>query len=619
ALYRYGKVVRFNRACKRQNASVVTLFQQRAKREPQKVCFYFEDTTWTFADAEEYSNRVAQVFLAVGYTRGDVIGLFMGTCPEYVCIWLGLAKLGITTALININLRNQSLTYSLITAKVKAVIYSGELSAEVADSLDVSVGKYQLGGKLLDASNVKSLNLLLDSASTSPPNVQGPGYEDHAVYIYTSGTTGLPKAAVVTHSRYLAITAAAKYQLQMRPDDIIFNSLPLYHTNGGVLGTGQTLVFGIPVVLMQKFSASAYWNSCIKYKCTVGLYIGEICRYIMAVPPKPEDSRHHIRCMIGNGMRATIWKDFTERFKIKEMIEVYGTTEGNVTFINTANKIGAVGYLPKCVPQSWLPIGLIRVDPDTYEPIRDNRGLCIRCDPGEPGMCVGVINSSNATRHFHGYTDHTATTKKILHNVFKKGDRVFLTGDILVMDEYGYIYFKDRTGDTFRWKGENVATAEVESVIMNIIGLKDAAVYGVQVPHQEGRAGMVAIADPNNALDVETLASGLEKSLPSYAQPIFIRVIEKCDITDTFKIKKTVLRKEGFDPFRIKDKLYFRSGKEYVPLTSQVYHDILNGGTAFQLPVCNWQHPYASIPDTGMYNVHVYEAQMVHLRETQSL
>jgi solute carrier family 27 fatty acid transporter 1/4 len=529
---------------------------------------------------EEYSNRVAQVFLAAGYRKGDVMGLFMGTCPQYVCIWLGLAKLGITTALINTNLRNNSLSYSLNLAKVKAVIFSGELSSavqEITSSLDISVGKYQLGGEIPEANSVKNLKVLLDSASTSPPNVQGPDYKDNVLYVYTSGTTGLPKAAVIPHSRFVAIASYSKHLMHICPDDIIFNALPLYHLTGGVFGIGVPLVFGTPVVLMQKFSASNYWKNCIKYKCTIGLYIGEICRYIMAVPPKPEDTRHQIRCMVGNGLRGTIWKDFTERFKIKEMKEAYGMTEGNVSMVNNSNKIGAVGHLPKCIPQSWLDSGLIKVDPNTYEPIRDSRGLCMRCDVGEPGMCVGVIKSSYSIKNFHGYTDATATANKILHNVFKKGDRVFLTGDILVMDEYGYLYFKDRTGDTFRCKGENISSAEVESVIMAIIGLKDAAVYGVQVPNMEGRAGMVAIADPNNALDMKNLASKLGKSLPSYARPIFIRVIDKFEITTTFKIKKTVLQKDGFDPSRIKDKLFFLSGNEYVSLTSQIYQDILNG------------------------------------------
>ncbi|PNF41524.1 hypothetical protein B7P43_G13038 [Cryptotermes secundus] len=302
-----------------------------------------------------------------------------------------------------------------------------------------------------------------------------------------------------------------------------------------------------------------------------------MCRYIMATPCKPEDSKHCIRMMLGNGMRSTIWKSFMERFKIGQVAEFYGSTEGNANMINPDGQIGAVGCFPRCVPRSLLPIDLIRVDPNTNIPIRDKRGLCIQCDAGEPGMLVGLISSSNAVRDFHGYVDKKDSSKKILHNVFKRGDKAFLTGDLLVMDEYGYIYFKDRTGDTFRWKGENVSTAEVESVIINVIGLKDVAVYGVQVPDQEGRAGMAAIADPNNTLDIKSLANGLEKTLPSYARPIFIRVLEKMDITGTFKIKKIELQEDGFDPSKIKDKLYVRSGKEYVPLTSQLYQDILKG------------------------------------------
>ncbi|KAJ4449464.1 hypothetical protein ANN_00863 [Periplaneta americana] len=355
---------------------------------------------------------------------------------------------------------------------------------------------------------------------------------------------------------YLLITMAVKYLLALTPDDVMYNPLPMYHSAGGIIGTGPALVHGNPIVLRTKFSASSYWTDCIKYKCTIRLhatvaaeatltcartfnqkqkrkvtiaqYIGEMCRYIMAVPRKPEDTRHHIRLMVGNGMRSTIWKDFVERFKIEQVTELYASTEGNVN-------------------------------------------IC------EPGMFVGLISSSNAIRDYHGYVDKKASSKKVLHDVFGKGDKAFLSGDILVMDKYGYLYFKDRTGDTFRWKGENVATAEVESVIINVIGLKDAAVYGVQVPDQEGRAGMAAIADPNKSLDFKNLAEYLDKTLPSYARPIFIRVLEEMDMTGTFKIKKNELQEDGFDPIRIKDKIYFRSGKDYVPLTSQLYQDILKG------------------------------------------
>ncbi|XP_069674182.1 long-chain fatty acid transport protein 1-like [Periplaneta americana] len=579
-IYRFGKLIWSNYVFDKNNTTLLTLFKERVEREPEKPCYYFGDKIWTVADVEEFSNRIANVFLAAGYRKGDVVGLFMGNCPEYVCIWLGLAKLGVITALVNNNLRSHPLIHSLNAANTKAVITSGELSAalqEVVGSLDFPLDQYQLGGELSEKNNVKNLSTLLESASTTPPDVETPGYKDRMLYIYTSGTTGLPKAAVMPHSRYLLITMAVKYLLALTPDDVMYNPLPMYHSAGGIIGTGPALVHGNPIVLRTKFSASSYWTDCIKYKCTIAQYIGEMCRYIMAVPRKPEDTRHHIRLMVGNGMRSTIWKDFVERFKIEQVTELYASTEGNVNILNIDNRIGAVGCMPQCVPQSLLPVGLVRVDPETNEPVRDRRGLCIRCEAGEPGMFVGLISSSNAIRDYHGYVDKKASSKKVLHDVFGKGDKAFLSGDILVMDKYGYLYFKDRTGDTFRWKGENVATAEVESVIINVIGLKDAAVYGVQVPDQEGRAGMAAIADPNKSLDFKNLAEYLDKTLPSYARPIFIRVLEEMDMTGTFKIKKNELQEDGFDPIRIKDKIYFRSGKDYVPLTSQLYQDILKG------------------------------------------
>ncbi|XP_043252289.1 long-chain fatty acid transport protein 4-like [Colletes gigas] len=570
---------------RRNNMTVAKVFKKRVESDPHKPCFIFEDRVWTNSDINRYSNQIASVFQKAGYVKGDAVALMMPNRPEYAAVWLGLGKLGVVTALINTNLRLQSLIHCLRIAQVKSIIYVEEYTSAIDDIKDTVPGivRYKVLSKSKTCEDgVHDLNKLLSEASIEEPVVDvEPSYRDRLMYIYTSGTTGLPKVAIVPNSRYLLAVLPFNL-LGLKPDDILYNPNPLYHTAGGILGVGFAILKGIPTVLRSKFSVTAYWTDCIKYKCTAAQYIGEMCRYLLNSPPRPEDTAHSLRLMFGNGMRPQIWSDFAERFKINRITEFYGSSEGNANIVNLDGRTGAVGFVPLIVPRVFHPVAIIRVNNDTYEPVRGPNGLCIRANINEPGMLIGLIKEGNASREFNGYLDRQASETKIIENVFVKGDKAFLTGDILIEDECGYIYYKDRVGDTFKWKGENVSTAEVEGILSSIADLRDVIVYGVQVPGMEGRAGMAAIVDPDSLLDFKALAEGLEKTLPAYARPIFLRIVKELEITGTFKLKKLDLQKEGFDPNKIKDKVYFLSGsKEYIEITPELYQEIISGSKKF--------------------------------------
>ncbi|KAK0087178.1 hypothetical protein PV325_001630 [Microctonus aethiopoides] len=561
------------------------IFRERSKLYPNKPCFIFEGRIWTNSDIDEYSNRIANVFQQAGYVKGDAVALMMTNKPEFVATWLGLGKIGVITALINTNLRLHLLIHCLTIAKVKSVIYGNDLSSAINDIRESvqNLKCYKSCAGVDDSQiGIENLDKLMSEASANYPVIkEEPGYRDNLLYIYTSGTTGLPKAVLIPNSRYLLVTMATFHMLGLRPaSDVMYNPIPLYHMAGGLVGTGCALVKGIPSVLRTKFSVSAYWTDCIKYNCTLAEYIGEMCRYLLSAPQRPEDSQHSVRLMVGNGMRPQIWQQFVDRFRVEQITEVYGSTEGNANIVNVDNQVGAVGFVPSILPKSLHPVAILRVNPETCEPMRGSDGFCIRAEINEPGMFIGLIKQGNASREFNGYLDKEASKKKVIENVFTKGDAAFITGDILVQDEMGYFYFKDRTGDTFRWKGENVATAEVEGVVSNVAGYRDTTVYGVQVPGMEGRAGMAAIVDPDCLLDFKALAEGLDRALPSYARPIFLRIVKELEMTGTFKLKKINLQKEGFDPNKIQDKVYFRSGnKEYVEVTPELYQEIISGST----------------------------------------
>ncbi|XP_044596472.1 long-chain fatty acid transport protein 4-like isoform X3 [Cotesia glomerata] len=587
ALSRFIRLMWAIKCHEKKNRSVADVFQQFVAKHPNKSCFVFEDREWTFQEIEDLSNKVAYVFKSHGYRKGDVVALLMENRPEYVAIWLGLSKLGVTIPLINTNLRKTSLLHCINVARCQALIFSDELSesvSEIASSLDAKIALYKFDGKLNTNSSglkEKDLSVLLDDASSSPLVLQEKGtYNDKLMYIYTSGTTGLPKAAVITNYKFMFIAGAMYYLGKFKTSDRFYTPLPLYHTAGGIVCVGQVLLQGATCVIRKKFSASAYFDDCRKYNCTVAQYIGEMCRYILASPPKPEDTQHKVRAIFGNGLRPQIWSEFIERFNIKQVAEFYGATESNANITNVDNKVGAIGFVSRIIPAVY-PISIIKVNADG-DPIRNEKGLCQECKPNEPGVFIGKIIPNNPHRAFLGYVDEKASERKVIHDVFKKGDSAFHSGDIVVADEFGYLYFKDRTGDTFRWKGENVSTSEVEAILSNLTNYRDCVVYGVEVTGSEGRAGMAAIHDENETLDLNEFVKNVKENLPSYARPLFIRILTKIDLTGTFKLKKKDLQEEGYNPRKVNDKLYYLDPKSgYQLITPEVYDQILQGKIRF--------------------------------------
>jgi len=400
---------------------------------------------------------------------------------------------------------------------------------------------------------------------------------DLALYLYTSGTTGLPKAARISHLRALNMMHAFAGVLGSDSFDRIYIPLPLYHATGGVGGVGAALTVGAAVVLRDKFSASHFWSDIVRYRCTMFMYIGELCRYLINTPEHPDERRHRIRACMGNGLRPEVWPEFERRFRLPKIVEFYGSSEGNVVFFNIDGKMGSIGRLPPWM-RNVFQVRVVRFDVEKEEVVRGPDGHCIECRPGEPGEAIGRISEIMPGARFEGYTKRDATEKKILRNAFKPGDRWFRTGDLLSFDEEGFYYFVDRIGDTFRWKGENVSTNEVAESISSFRGIRELNVYGVKVPGTDGRAGMAALVVDGD-LDTEGLYAHLEKELPAYAQPLFLRLQEQMEITGTFKQRKVELVEEGFDPTKIQDPLYFRDSQagRYVPLDADLHQRLLSG------------------------------------------
>ena len=562
---------------KNKSLTVPDMIEESIDKFPNNIAIEFEDKSYTYSDLDKESNQVANWAIKKGYKTGDVVALLMENKPEFIFIWLGLSKLGITIACLNNNIKSKSLAHCIQTSKSKSLILSSDLidnysSAE--DLIDDQLSVYVSGDKVqgfenIDDDNEKNTNRPNSSIRKTLTN------SESLFYIYTSGTTGLPKASNFSHQKFAVGSGLQMFSLNMKSTDKTYLVLPLYHATGGVVGLGSTLFTGGTVVLRKKFSVEKFWEDCAKYNVTVITYIGELFRYLISAPKNEFEKQHNIRGMYGNGLRPDVWKVVQDRFGINNIIEFYGASEGNVSLTNVDSRFGSIGRIPPYAKNA-LPTKIVKFDVVNEKVVRNEDGFCIECEDDEAGEVIGLIpNEDKFSGKFEGYTDKEATEKKILKDVFEKGDQWFSSGDLLKRDKDGYYFFVDRIGDTFRWKSENVATSEVSEAISTFAGVKEANVYGVLVPGEDGRAGMASIV-PGEEFSINGLYEHLSQHLPKYSIPVFIRISKEIEVTGTFKYKKTDLVKDGFDPSVVKDQMYYASTSEndYIGLDANVFKKI---------------------------------------------
>jgi len=574
----------FNQLKNKKVMSLGSILEKQAAKYKNKPLILFEDREISYAQFNETANRYSHLFQKRGFIKGDTVAVFMDNRPEFLIVHAGLAKIGVVPALVNSNIRGETLIHAINIADARALVIGSEYLGEylkIKNNLKlkkpgiVFVENSDLHIKT--PAGVEDLAPLLAIEPVSNPSLLPPvNSRDVLEYIYTSGTTGLPKATELKHQKWLQLGyASGGFALRSIPEDVQYLCLPLYHNSGINIAWATTIVHGGTIAIRRKFSASAFWDDVRKYRAAIFIYIGELCRYLNNQPAKENDSDNPLMYILGNGMRGDYWGEFQERFGIKKIIEVYGATEGVGAIANLNGVPGMIGKLTV----AGVRMGEVaKYDIDKEEIIRDSKGFAVKCRIDETGLFLAAINNTNP---FSGYKNNKiATNAKIIEDVFKKGDRYFISGDLFRVHKNGYVSFVDRLGDSFRWKGELVATNEVSDVVSRFGAFEDCNVYGVNVKKTEGRAGMAALTMlPDRKLDLNSFASFVTKNLASYARPYFIRIRKEIDATSSFKQIKSNLQDEGFNPSVIKDPLYFLDPEKcrYVKLTPKVYNDIENG------------------------------------------
>ncbi|MCP4625465.1 MAG: long-chain-acyl-CoA synthetase [bacterium] len=562
-----------------------SMLEENAARFPHNPAVKSAEAQLSWREYNEAVNRCANYFIAKGLEKGDVACVFLENRPELLIVYSAMAKIGAVNAMINTNLRQDSLMHCLSLHPAKVYI----IGEEVIEAFDEVKNELRLrpeqtlyfisdAGQKPAPGGFIDFNIAAGNSPVSNPSTTGEVKPaDTIAYVFTSGTTGgMPKAAVITHGRLVGSRYYnGRAVLNMGPTDTMYIPLPFFHTNALALSWPPVFANGSAVAIRRKFSVSNFWSDVRKYNATAWCYIGELCRYLMNQPPQPNDRDNPLNKIIGNGLRPDIWHDFKNRFGISKVYEIYGAAESNLYFVNLLNLDCTVG---RC----RVPYAIVKFDIDEDSAIRDENGFMQRIEVGRTGLLLGEISETNP---FVGYTSREATESKIIHNVFTQGDSWFNTGDLIRDIGYGHVQFVDRTGDTFRWKGENVSTTEVEEVANTLPQVSLSTVYGVKMPGGDGRAGMIAIIPECSMeeFDLKELSGHFQATLPSYAVPKFVRMNKHLEYTPTHKIKKVQLKKDAFDPGRINDALYvlLPGEAEYQSLTAKIYQNILNGEYRF--------------------------------------
>jgi acyl-CoA synthetase (AMP-forming)/AMP-acid ligase II len=562
---------------KNEHQSVGIYVEQLAEAHPDKIALYFEDKSWTWKEFNEESNKISNFFSNLGLKPGDTIAVIMENSPNYFFVTTGINKIQGISALVNINLRRQALVHSIKIVDPKLIITDGDSLPnllEVIEELPLKENKIFILNNF-DNIQTKYIDLqknLEDISIKNPNTTQNSIMTDIASYIYTSGTTGLPKAVIIENQSFTWNGVFYGYSItQANSDDIILIANPLYHSLSMCTAWGIVVYLGGTAVLRKKFSASNFWKDVHKYRITFTTYVGEIPRYILNQPPSELEKNHTLKKMLGLGLRKDIWLKFKERFQIEHIFEYYSSTEGYGPIINVDEEPGMIGR------NNIQNHALAKVDQETGEFFKDKNGYYIKCEAGDVGMSLMKILEID---NFRKYSDKNKTNERVIRNVFEEGDAYFITGDLLQLHDDMWLSFADRFGDTFRWKGENVSTQEIENILDSHDSILMSAVFGVEIPYYVGKAGMAAIIfNPEVGFKPDEISLFVTKVLPKYSIPVFIRIQQELEVTGSKKLRKSNLRKEGYNLNTVKEPIYFWDSlkKKYIQFDNSIYQEIIKG------------------------------------------
>ena len=562
-----------------QNLSFGIIIEQHGEKNPNEISLLYGDISLTWKTLNQESNKIANYYLKIGFKFGDTIAVMMENSPEFISIITGINKIQGISSLINVNQRKQALIHSFKISEPLWIIVDGDslpAFTEVFSDLNFERNKVFVINNIHKYDHdFIDFHIELDKVSIDNPITTFRSHlTDMSVYIFTSGTTGLPKAALQDNRRILNPFGWLAFESTNK--DVVYSPLPLYHSLALVVGWAGAIQVGATYAFRKRFSASEFWKDIKKFGATCFMYIGELPRYLINRPESEYVENKTLKKMLGVGFRKDIWEEFKSRFHIEHILEFYGATEGAAGLFNVEEVPGMIG-------RSYIPglIIAVNVDEETGEFYKDDRGFLIECNSGETGMMLAKIEENSA---FLGYKDEKKTNQRVLRNVLEEGDVYFNTGDLVNLHDDNWVSFADRYGDTFRWKGENVSTMEVESILNSFGSFEMCNVYGVEIPNTDGKAGMICIKlNDKKSFNTDSFSHFVSENLPKYSIPLFIRIKDELEFTGTHKLRKVNLRKQGYDINTIKDQIcvWDSTSNRYKIFDREKYQNLMNGTLKF--------------------------------------
>jgi fatty-acyl-CoA synthase len=549
---------RFLRARSAEHATLASFVARHARKRPDALALVSAEERLSYRELDERVSAVARALVGLGVTRGGRISLVGRPGPSYLATVLGAARAGIATALVSPVLAGELFERALGTTESELVLVESGLDLASSAGRRVEFG----AGTEFDARVERELG-----SPFPPARVRA---SDDYVFVFTSGTTGLPKACRVTHERALiAGLTFSELVLELGANDRVYAPLPLHHSSALILAAGSCLVAGVPLILRRRFSASEFWDDVRRFEATVMLYIGELCRALVAQPESSRDREHRLRLALGNGLAPDVWERFVERFGIREVREFYAASDAPSAIVNLTSAKGSVGHVPLRRVRGFK---LVRVD-ERGELERDASGRAIECAPDESGELVIRIRprADAELGDVPVYTDARASHARVERDLFEPGDRYYRTFDRLSMDRSGYFRFVERASESFRYKGENVSCAEVEGVLRKAPGVRDVAVVGINVRGVDGTPPLAAVVSgPEFSLSAFEETA---RTLPPYARPRFVRLVRKLPLGETLKVIRRELAARGLEPAD-EGALYVLGEEGYRALTPEIARQI---------------------------------------------
>jgi len=519
------------------------LLDDRAGRHPDKMFGYIAGEEITYARLAERANRVANSLLDLGIRKGDAVTLMMSNCAEYIYTWFALARIGAVEAVVNTAFKGDVLEYLLNYGSARVAVVDEDLVERIVrvegslKSLEKLVvrklrtaspstasSESAVGGKL-PGSRLETVPFeSLLSASPLDPRAESPRYTDPVSIMYTSGTTGPSKGVLYSHNFCYANAANYIRSLRLTPEDRLYNCLPLFHMNAQFLGILPTLVLGSTCALVERFSASSFWNDIRQYRATVFNFLGSMITLLWSQPPRDDDAQVPARIALGVPVPADLERPFEKRFGLK-LVQAFGATETGLVAATPLDEEAPIGSCGKPLPGCDVRI----VDEDDNE-----------VPPGVTGEFV--FRPGQPFTMMSGYYRKPEATVEATRNLW------YHYGDYGRRDEKGFLYFIDRKKDCMRRRGENVSAQEVEVVASRYPGVLEAVASGVWSDMGEEDIKISIRLKDGATVEPFDLLRFCEEGLPWFAVPRYVEFRDDFPRTPTGKVARYELKKEGVHP-----------------------------------------------------------------------